>query len=142
MNKQVTGYTYDSSRSLNALVPLEIEEREIKVVKVSDGVVSKVREARGDKSWKEPDVRVLREAAKLEVVHYYRNLKELKEKTEVNSDDRKQVIQLMKDVAGKRDELVLEIMKGKSVVEAFRECCEEVSNSHLLFEICGNAHAF
>ena len=141
MNKQVAEYTYDSSRLLNALVPIEVEKKEIKEVKVSDLVVGIVREARGDESWKEPEVRILREAAKLEVVHLFRKLKGLKEETEVGSDERKKINKLLKDVAGMRDDLVLEILKGKSVAEAFRVCCNGVCNNNLLFEDSEIAHA-
>ena len=141
MNKKVAGYTYDSSRSLNALVPKEVEKGEVKEVKVSDAVVIKVREARGDESWKESEVRILREAAKLEVVHYYRKLKQLKEKTEVHSEDRRKVNKLLREVGGIRNDLVFEVMLGRSVVEVFREYCDEINTRGLLFEDSEVPHA-
>ena len=141
MNKKVAGYTYDSRRTLNALVPKEVEIGQVKERKVSDAVVLKVREARGDESWKEIEVRILREAAKLEVVYYFRKLKHLKEKTEVYSKERKKVNRLLKEVTGIRDELVLQVMLGKSVVEVFKEYCDEINISDLLFEDSELIHA-
>ena len=120
-NTKIASRTYDPTRKLGALIPLEEEVTKNKEVKISQLTLNEVRIARNEPSWNAVDTRKIREAALCKVNHYYRALK-------ANAETSIEVAELDK-LKFNREDIVLEIMKGMSVEEAFRECCGDLNIS-------------
>ena len=119
--KQV--YTYDKTRKLGALIPLEVEVKAKKEMEISQVVINLIRTSRGESFWSKKEIAVLRTSALCEISHYYQALK-------VSLTDQKQEA-LLKNLKFNRESIALEIMKGLTVDEAFMKCCEEL-NSEVL----------
>lgn len=121
-NKPV--YTYDSTRKLGALIPIEVETKVKKEAKISQVVINQVKTARDESTWTSKDVTVLRASALCEIAHYYRALKEnlLAEKKEA----------VLSNLKIDREYIALDMMKGLSVDEAFKKGCKGIDFNALL----------
>ena len=119
MKKINKAYTYDETRKLGALIPLEVEVRANKEKEIPQIVINQVRKSRSESFWSRKEIQVLRTSALCEISHYYFALK-------TSLADQKQEA-LLNNMKCDREKIVLEIMKGLTVDEAFRKCCKELN---------------
>ena len=119
MKKINKAYTYDETRKLGALIPLEVEVRANKEKEIPQVIINEVRLSRGESFWTRKEIKVLRTSALCEISHYYQALK-------ANVLDQKKEA-LLNNLKIDREKIALEIMKGLTVDEAFKKCCEDMN---------------
>lgn len=94
-------------------------------------LVDEVITARGETTWNEKDIDVLKTASLLKVNHSHRLIKNLlKEKKKETLEKLKLQFKPIDDLLAKikleEENIALEMMKGLSAVEAFEKCLENV----------------
>lgn len=117
MTKKSSGYTYDNTRKLGALIPLEVEAQETFEKPLPQVFIDAFREAKGEDFWTSNDIKLQRKAALCEISHYYRALKDSLKKNKNES--------FLKELVLERDKMVMNIIKGVPVSDAFKESCGE-----------------
>jgi len=115
--KKSSGYTYDTTRKLGALIPLEVETQETIEKPLPQVLIDDFRKAKGEDFWTSNDIKLLRKAARCEIYHFYRALNDSLNKNKSES--------LLKELSLDRDQMTMNIIKGMSVSDAFKESCGE-----------------
>jgi len=86
-------------------------------------LIDEVNKARHQETWTSRDVNTLRQAALLHIKNFRRILTQFKESIEVGDIERKPVNALLRNSKLQRDLIVVEILKGVCVKEAFENRC-------------------
>ena len=116
MGEAKSGNAYKPSRRLGILNPPEDKVKKKNQKPISQVTANKIMAARNEVRWSQNDLQTLKAASLCKLSHYYRALQaDLKEQGRAPIDNQH----------FDREAIVLHIMMGLSVQEAFRKCCSD-----------------